>query len=184
MSRPPVRKTSAYTLLLVLGTIVTCHVHASDRAVIEVREESAAEVLWFRSAAVLFTNRNDRVAECPEGLAGERFLRSWIDSTEFEVVQAGRLTLLTTQPIPGATTQVEPLETQGFVRTSEHLVQLFGSNAIVGKFDPTNPERLLIHADVSFDGARTNMHQWWVTTNCRMRSPHCPSLNAIRVSIN
>jgi len=77
MSRLGVFKTSMFSSLLVLGTLVACHSHASDRAVIEVSGES--EVMWFRSDAVLFTDRNNRLAECPAGLAGERFLRSSID---------------------------------------------------------------------------------------------------------
>jgi hypothetical protein len=40
----------------------------------------------------------------------------------------------------------------------------YSANEIIGKYDPATPERLLIHADVSYSGAKTNMHQWWVTT--------------------
>ena len=40
----------------------------------------------------------------------------------------------------------------------------YSANEIIGKYDPATPERLLIHGDVSYSGAKTNMHQWWVTT--------------------
>jgi len=40
----------------------------------------------------------------------------------------------------------------------------YSANEIIGKYDPATPQRLLIHADVSYSGAKTNMHQWWVTT--------------------
>ncbi|MFW6114553.1 MAG: hypothetical protein ACOC7K_02335 [bacterium] len=40
----------------------------------------------------------------------------------------------------------------------------YSANGIIGEYDPATPERLLIHADVSYAGAKTNMHQWWVTT--------------------
>ena len=40
----------------------------------------------------------------------------------------------------------------------------YSANEVIGKYDPATPERLLIHADVSYSGAKTNMHQWWVTT--------------------
>ena len=40
----------------------------------------------------------------------------------------------------------------------------YSANEIIGKHDPATPEKLLIHADVSYSGAKTNMHQWWVTT--------------------
>lgn len=38
----------------------------------------------------------------------------------------------------------------------------YSDSEIVGKHDPERPERLLVHADVSYRGARTNMHHWWV----------------------
>jgi len=40
----------------------------------------------------------------------------------------------------------------------------YSANEIIGKYNPETPERLLIHADVSYSGAKTNMHQWRVTT--------------------
>jgi hypothetical protein len=39
----------------------------------------------------------------------------------------------------------------------------YSANEVIGKYDPATPERLLIHSDVSYSGAKTNMHQWWVT---------------------
>ena len=40
----------------------------------------------------------------------------------------------------------------------------YSANAIIGKYDPATPDRLLIHCDISYSGSKTNMHQWWVTT--------------------
>lgn len=39
----------------------------------------------------------------------------------------------------------------------------YSANAIIGTYDSETPEKLLIHSDISYSGARTNMHQWWVT---------------------
>ena len=116
MSKPKINTIGTFSVLLAVGAIIPCHTHASDRAVIEVRGESESEVMWFRPDAVLFTDRGYRLAECPARLAGEKFLRSSIDSTQFDVVQGGRLIVLTPQPIPGAASQVEALETQGFAQ--------------------------------------------------------------------
>ncbi len=65
MSRLGTYKTSTLSVLLAVGTMVTCHTHASDRAVIEVRGESESEVMWFRPDAVLFTDRGYRLARMP-----------------------------------------------------------------------------------------------------------------------
>jgi hypothetical protein len=40
----------------------------------------------------------------------------------------------------------------------------YSSNEIVGKFDPKLPKRLMILSDISYEGARTNMHYWFVGT--------------------
>jgi hypothetical protein len=130
MSRLGIYKASAVFVLLALETMVACHTHASDRAVIQVRGESESEVMWFRSGAVLFTDRHYRLAECPAGLAEERFLRSSIDSTRFDVVQGGRLIVLTPHLVPGATSQAEALEARGFAPMEVDRFQLFGSKAI------------------------------------------------------
>ena len=101
-----------------------------DRAVLEVRGEPGSEVLWFRPGAVLFTNRDYRLAECPANLAGKKFLRSSIDSTQFDVVRGGRLTVLTPHPISRAASRAEALDTYGFARTGQGRFQLFGSKVI------------------------------------------------------
>jgi len=75
--------------------------------------------MWFRSGAMLFTDRGFRLIDFPAALAEEKFLRSSIDATEFDVVRGGRLIVLTPQLIPGAASQAEALERQGFVRTKE-----------------------------------------------------------------
>jgi len=128
MNRLGMCTTSTLFVLLALGTTGTCHAHASDRAVIEVRGEPESEVMWFRPGAVLFTNRDYRLAECPATLAGEKFLRSSIDSTHFDIVQDGRLILLTPQSIPRAASQAEALRAQGFSRMGVDPFQLLGSD--------------------------------------------------------
>jgi len=125
-----VYKTGIFLVLLAMETMATCYTHASDGAVIEVRGESESEVMWFRPDATLFTNRGYRVAECPARLTGQKFLRNSIDSTQFDVLQDGRLIVLTPHPISGAASQVESLETQGFTRMEEDAFPLFGSKSI------------------------------------------------------
>ncbi|NUQ64038.1 MAG: exo-alpha-sialidase [Pirellulales bacterium] len=122
--------TRVFSVLVAVGTVVSCHTYASDRAVIEVRGDSKAEVMWFRSGAVLFTDRGFRLTDFPAALAGEKFLRSSIDATEFDVVRGGRLIVLTPQLIPSAASQAEALEKQGFVRTKEARFQLFETREI------------------------------------------------------
>ena len=128
MSKLGMCRTSTLFVLLTLGTTGTCHTHASDRAVIEVRGEPESEVMWFRPDAVLFTDRSYRLAECPAKLAGEKFLRSSIDSTHFDVVQDGRLIVLTPQSIPRAASQAEALRAQGFSRMGDDPFQLLGND--------------------------------------------------------
>ncbi|MBN2129461.1 MAG: exo-alpha-sialidase, partial [Sedimentisphaerales bacterium] len=130
MSNLGMCRTSALFVLLALGTTGTRHAHASDRAVIEVRGEPESEVMWFRPDAVLFTDRDYRLAECPAKLAGEKFLRGSIDSTQFDVVQDGRLIVLTPQSIPGAASQAEALGAQGFSRMGDEPFQLLGTKEI------------------------------------------------------
>ena len=130
MSKFGLYTTSTLFVLLTLGATGICHTQASDRAVIEVCGEPEAEVMWFRPGAVLFTDRDYRLAECPAKLAGEKFLRSSIDSTQFDVVQGGRLILLTPQSIPRAASQAETLKAQGFSRMEDGSFQLLGKNEI------------------------------------------------------
>ena len=70
MNRLGTYKTSTLSLLMAVGTLVPCHTHASDRAVIEVRGESEAEVMWFRPDAVVFTDRGYRLSRFPEAWQG------------------------------------------------------------------------------------------------------------------
>ena len=130
MSKVTINTIGTFSLLLAVGAIIPCHTLASDRADLAVRGESDSEVLWFRPGAWLFTNRDYRLSECPANLVGKKFLRSSIDSTQFDVVRGGRLTVLTPQPISRAATQVEALETLGFARTGQVPFQLFGSKVI------------------------------------------------------
>lgn len=39
----------------------------------------------------------------------------------------------------------------------------YSANAVVGKFDPTLPKRLLIQSSIAYDGnRRVNVHHWWI----------------------
>ncbi|MBN2294280.1 MAG: exo-alpha-sialidase [Pirellulales bacterium] len=128
MSILGINRISTFSVLLAVVTMVTCHARASERAAIEVSGKS--DVLWFRSGAVVFTDRKYRLGECPAKLSGEKFLRSSIDSTRFDVVKGGRLIVLTPAPNPGAASQVKALEARGFTPMKEDRFQLFGSKAI------------------------------------------------------
>lgn len=48
----------------------------------------------------------------------------------------------------------------------------YSGNTIIGKYDPKTPERLLIQADISYRGPRTNIHHWWV--DVQVISPEYP----------
>ena len=128
--RLKVYRASTLYVLLAVAVMVTSLTYASDRAVIDVAGGSESEVMWFRPDAMLFTDRTYRLAECPAGLAGEKFLRSSIESTRFDVVQGGRLIVLTPHPIAHASSQTEALEAQGFAQLEVDRFQLFGSKAI------------------------------------------------------
>jgi hypothetical protein len=38
----------------------------------------------------------------------------------------------------------------------------YSANAIIETVDPTVNKRLLIQADISYNSARVNIHQWWI----------------------
>jgi prepilin-type N-terminal cleavage/methylation domain-containing protein len=38
----------------------------------------------------------------------------------------------------------------------------YSNNVVVGRFDPTSPPRLLIQSSIAYDGAKVNVHHWWV----------------------
>ncbi len=128
MSNIGMCRASNLLVLLVLGTTSACLAQTSDRAVIEVRGEPESEVMWFRPGAALFTDRSYRLAGCPAELEGEKFLRSSIDSTHFDVVQAGHLIVLTPQSIPRAASQAKALREQGFSPTKVDRFQLLGKD--------------------------------------------------------
>lgn len=122
-------------------------------ASIEFRGEGEADV--FKTGAVLFTDRNYKVAECPAWLEGRRFLRNGINVDEFRVVEDGILTLLTPEPDHSrATTQVRALESMGFVwiRNPEKF-QLFGTQP----FDLTRIYQREMKA-----GQRVRLGKWTV----------------------
>ena len=91
----------------------------------------AGSVGVFEPGAVLFSDRDYKVAECPEWLIGKPFLRNNIDLPEHWVVtEPGILTVLTPVNVEKATSQIEALEKAGF----EHIkqpdqFQLFGQDA-------------------------------------------------------
>ncbi len=153
MNRLGTCKIIALALLMAVAALVPCHSHASDRAVIEVCGESDAEVMWFRPGAVVFTNRSYRLSALPEALAGEKFLRSSIDSTEFNVVEGGRLRVATPHRIEGAASQVENLETWGFVKMQEEAFQLFGDKEI---------DKVLVYEKQTAAGESYRLGKWAV----------------------
>ena len=153
MNRLGTYKTSTFSLLMAVAALAPCQTQASDRAVIEVRGESDAEVMWFRPNAVVFTNRDYRLSKLPEDLAGEKFLRSSIDSTEFDVVQGGRLIVATPHRIDGAASQVETLEAKGFAKMQEQAFQLFGSKEI---------DRVLVYEKQATSGESYRLGKWAV----------------------
>lgn len=128
MSKSKINISGTISVLLAVWVSVLSHTEASDRAVIEVRGEPESEVMWFRPEAMLFTDRSYRLEECPAKLAGEKFLRSSIDSTHFDIVQDGRLIVLTPQSVPRAATQATALKAQGFSRMEGNPFQLLGND--------------------------------------------------------
>ena len=83
----------------------------------------------FKEGAVLFTDRNYTVKECPSWLGGKKFLRGSIESSLLKVTGDGVLTLLTPNPAhPRASTQSRFLEKHGFLWVrSQPAFQLFGT---------------------------------------------------------
>ena len=38
----------------------------------------------------------------------------------------------------------------------------YSANGVVGKYDLSNPERLLIQSSITYSGHRVNIHHWWL----------------------
>jgi Neuraminidase (sialidase) len=38
----------------------------------------------------------------------------------------------------------------------------YSGNAVIGNYNPSSPKRLLIQADLSYNGAKVNIYHWWV----------------------
>ena len=87
------------------------------------------QVAVLRPGAVLFTDRNYTVKECPAWLAGQNFLRGSIEWSSLRVTEDGVLTVLTPEPgHPRAATQHKALEARGFVWVANpEKFQLFGA---------------------------------------------------------
>jgi hypothetical protein len=83
------------------------------------------EIGVFTKDAVLFTNREHAVAECPESLKGESFLRTDIESVHFSVVKGGMLTVLTPHKDADTGSQYKSLEQEGFSLLADEPFQLF-----------------------------------------------------------
>jgi len=109
----------------------------------------------FKPGAVLFTDRNYAVNECPAWLEGRKFLRGSIESSLLRVTGDGVLTLLTPDPgHPRASTQCKFLETRGFVRVAgQKTFQLFGTQP----FDLTRVYQKRVKA-----GERFRIGKWAV----------------------
>lgn len=41
----------------------------------------------------------------------------------------------------------------------------YSGNTVIGKYDSLTPERLLIQADISYNGPRVNINHWWIELN-------------------
>ena len=77
---------------------------AGDGAKIAFYGEGTCDI--FKKGAVLFTDRNYTVKECPAWLEGRKFLRGSIESGCLRITGDGVLTLLTPEPVhPRAATQ-------------------------------------------------------------------------------
>jgi len=109
----------------------------------------------FRAGAVLFTDRNYTVRECPAWLEGKKFLRGSIESGSLRVTGDGVLTLLTPSPgHPRAATQHRLLEARGFAWiTNPETFQLFGAQP----FDLTRAYQKRVKA-----GERFRVGKWAV----------------------
>ena len=66
----------------------------------------------------------------PGGAGGEEVPEKFHRLHRFDVVRGGRLIVLTPQAIPGASSQADALQTQGFTRWKAAPFQLFGSRKI------------------------------------------------------
>lgn len=122
---------SAVFAFVCLGMFVAANdAKASEGAVIQLAETPMTEVLRFRPDAMLFINRDYRLAESPEPLHGMRFMVSDINAVAFDVIEGGRLLILTPHPIDRAASQAAALEEQGFKQVDIDIFQLFGENAI------------------------------------------------------
>ncbi len=97
----------------------------------EIGVRGPCQVRTFAPGAVLYSNRDYVVAECPEYLKGKHFLRDSIDLVEFECTKPGRIVILTPDPTqPGGPTcsRHKELEAAGFERIDDGKVfQLFGA---------------------------------------------------------
>ncbi len=75
---------------------------------------------------ILFTDRNYKITEVPDSLAGLTFLRTTIDDFDFEVEAGGELYALTPpENEKGAASQETRLRKLGFERTDDPIFQLF-----------------------------------------------------------
>lgn len=91
---------------------------------------SDSDVDTFKKGALLFSDREYRVSQCPEWLEGKKFLRNSINSEKFNILEDGILTLLTPNICTNKTSasQAEYLEKNGFTRIMQpETFQLFGN---------------------------------------------------------
>lgn len=97
---------------------------------LQVGTGGACTVDTFRRDAVVFSNRDYRLAEPPEALKGLPFVRMPIDGTKRVVCRTdGEVSVLTPQRVGPATSLEEYLVRSGFVRDERvPLFSLFGTN--------------------------------------------------------
>jgi hypothetical protein len=117
---------SCLLLLLLLGATI---IQAEEPGA-EIGVRGPCYVDRFVLGAVLYTNRDYVIAECPEFIKGEPFLRGIIDFVDFECTRPGLITILTPDPVHREAkkfSRYKELEAAGFERIDDSRVfQLFG----------------------------------------------------------
>ncbi|AKJ65366.1 glycosyl hydrolase family 32 [Kiritimatiella glycovorans] len=130
-------------------------------AVIEVRGDfdPATGVAVFEPGAVIFTDRNYTVAECPDRLRGLKFLRNPISSDSIVVAEDGLLFALTPESDAYNSARYEELEARGFARVENPgLFQLFGD---------MSANRVRIYRKAVKVGERYDFSKWTVLLGFR-----------------
>jgi hypothetical protein len=90
-----------------------------------------AETATLETGALLFSDRNYRLAECPSEINGQDFLRTGIDGGRARIQADGRLYVITMESNEHGSAQGGHLEAAGFRRVeSAGTFQLFGNQPV------------------------------------------------------